>query len=307
MRKISDGAEIHLESLTIPELDRLHYEEECFAAEKARKLPAFSAQRDRLLAEGYALVHEIMQRKSALAGHARESFGAEARFIGMMQKIIARQRRRLGRENIAFFEAGVGTGMILRGLAGDPGICLRGCDYCVSGELASDPRFAIDEGSLLESLHKTEDGSLDIFYSNDVMEHLLEDEVDGYLEIIRRKLAPDGLVVTITPHRLLGPHDVTSLFHPPGTKAKGFHFHEYTHGEFCQRMRANGFRTAMCVTVSPFSKDYRIVASSRFGNAAVGAMRFCLETVARVLPRSVRERVLRLAGCNVTVMCKTDI
>ena len=55
---------------------------------------------------------------------------------------------------------------------------------------------------------------MDLFYWNDVMEHLPEDEMEETLRQIAKKLSPEGLLVTVTPSRGMGPHDITKMSSP---------------------------------------------------------------------------------------------
>jgi hypothetical protein len=99
---------------------------------------------------------------------------------------------------------------------------------------------------LLCDLRSVDPGSLvarpTLIYWNDVMEHIPPDEVADYLEHIHRLLAPGGLLVTITPHWLLRPMDVTGDFCPPRTKARGLHLREYRLTEVTRLLRQAGFR-----------------------------------------------------------------
>jgi SAM-dependent methyltransferase len=82
-------------------------------------------------------------------------------------------------------------------------------------------------------------GSVDVAYSNQLMEHLHPDDAREQLEGICRALRPGGVYICITPNRLNGPHDVSQHF---DTEATGFHLKEYTVGELTQLFRKAGFR-----------------------------------------------------------------
>jgi SAM-dependent methyltransferase len=70
-----------------------------------------------------------------------------------------------------------------------------------------------------------EDASLDVIYSNQLMEHIHPDDALEQLKNIFRVLAKGGLYVCITPSRLSGPHDISRQFDDVAT---GFHLKEYT-------------------------------------------------------------------------------
>jgi SAM-dependent methyltransferase len=84
-------------------------------------------------------------------------------------------------------------------------------------------------------------GSVDIAYSNQLMEHLHPDDAFEQLRNIIRGLAPGGRYICITPNRLNGPHDVSSHY---DRQATGFHIKEYTVTELTHLFRAAGFAKA---------------------------------------------------------------
>jgi len=83
------------------------------------------------------------------------------------------------------------------------------------------------------------EGSIDVAYSDQLMEHLHPDDACAQLANIYRALARDGVYVCLTPNRLSGPHDVSRYFDEVAT---GFHLQEYTARELTAMFRAVGFR-----------------------------------------------------------------
>jgi SAM-dependent methyltransferase len=83
-----------------------------------------------------------------------------------------------------------------------------------------------------------EDGSVDVAYSNQLMEHLHPDDAFEQLRHVHRVLAPGGVYVCVTPHRMSGPHDVSRSFDETAT---GFHLVEYTPLELSDVFRRAGF------------------------------------------------------------------
>lgn len=81
--------------------------------------------------------------------------------------------------------------------------------------------------------------SVDVAYSNQLMEHLHPDDALEQLEGIWRALRPGGMYICITPNRLSGPHDISKYF---DSVATGFHLKEYTSGELSRLFREVGFR-----------------------------------------------------------------
>ncbi|MDQ2855487.1 MAG: class I SAM-dependent methyltransferase [Acidobacteriota bacterium] len=83
------------------------------------------------------------------------------------------------------------------------------------------------------------DGSIDIAYSDQLMEHLHPEDAAEQLANIYRALAPGATYLCITPNRWNGPHDVSRYF---DEEATGFHLREYTVSELAQMFREIGFR-----------------------------------------------------------------
>jgi SAM-dependent methyltransferase len=70
--------------------------------------------------------------------------------------------------------------------------------------------------------------SIDVAYSNQLMEHLHPDDELDQLRNIFAALRPGGVYVCVTPNRLTGPHDISKYFDDVAT---GFHLKEYTISE----------------------------------------------------------------------------
>jgi SAM-dependent methyltransferase len=81
--------------------------------------------------------------------------------------------------------------------------------------------------------------SVDVAFSDQLMEHLHPDDALEQLRNIRAALRPGGVYLCITPNRLYGPSDVSRAF---GDVPTGFHLHEYTLAEIREALRAAGFR-----------------------------------------------------------------
>jgi len=82
------------------------------------------------------------------------------------------------------------------------------------------------------------DASVDVVYSDQLMEHLHPEDAAEQLQNIYRALKTGGTYVCITPNRLSGPHDVSQYFDEVAT---GFHLQEYTAAELAEMFRAAGF------------------------------------------------------------------
>jgi SAM-dependent methyltransferase len=82
-------------------------------------------------------------------------------------------------------------------------------------------------------------GSVDVAFSNQLMEHLHPDDALEQLLQIFAALAPGGRYLCVTPNRLNGPHDVSRGFDATAT---GLHLHEYTVSELVRILKKAGFR-----------------------------------------------------------------
>jgi SAM-dependent methyltransferase len=90
------------------------------------------------------------------------------------------------------------------------------------------------------------ENSIDVAYSNQVMEHLHPDDAFDQLRSIYRTLSADGVYVCITPNRMSGPHDISKHFEDE--IALGFHLKEYTFAELRHVFKRVGFsKVTACV------------------------------------------------------------
>jgi SAM-dependent methyltransferase len=80
--------------------------------------------------------------------------------------------------------------------------------------------------------------SVDLVYSNQLMEHLHPDDALEQVSNIYDCLRPGGAYVCITPHRLTGPHDISAYF---DDTPSGFHLKEYTISELVSLFSRVGF------------------------------------------------------------------
>jgi len=83
-----------------------------------------------------------------------------------------------------------------------------------------------------------EDSTVDVAYSNQVIEHLHPEDTLEQLGHIYDALTPRGVYVCITPNRLTGPHDISKYFDDHAT---GFHLKEYSFRELHDRFNEVGF------------------------------------------------------------------
>ncbi len=100
-------------------------------------------------------------------------------------------------------------------------------------------------------------GSVDVAYSNQLMEHLHPDDASAQLVNLQRALRPGGVYVCATPNRLTGPHDISRGF---DIIATGFHLREYTNVELFELFRGCGFGR---VTIYSSLRGYPVPVPAR--------------------------------------------
>lgn len=110
-------------------------------------------------------------------------------------------------------------------------------------------------------------GSIDVAFSDQLMEHLHPDDAEEQLANIHRALAPGGIYLCITPNRLSGPHDISKYFDPVAT---GLHLKEYTNRELASLMRTVGFSTVRTFLTA---RGRTMTAPIRLAEALEGAAR----------------------------------
>ncbi len=80
--------------------------------------------------------------------------------------------------------------------------------------------------------------SVNLVYSNQLMEHLHPEDAKNQLVNIFNILTDDGKYLCVTPNRINGPHDISKYFDRVAT---GFHLKEYTFSELRSLFKKVGF------------------------------------------------------------------
>ncbi|CQR72119.1 hypothetical protein SOV_20080 [Sporomusa ovata DSM 2662] len=279
------GEKIDIANLSIEDLNRTHYEEEVAYANEILKAQPFSQRRLLLAREGYKFITEIMKEVAAKTGK-KLHLGSRKIYSEIIIKVLNEYRQtdlQSNRKVIQFFEAGIGTGSILKELALLDNINVSGCDIIIDFASSLPDNVKVYEGAVYEVLSTLPDSSIDIFYWNDVFEHIAVDEINPLLEMIYSKMSHNGIIITITPNWHLRPTDITAKFHPQGTEAKGFHFKEYTYNEVTDLLENNGFKVISSPYIyNLFAKKYIL----NFNKMALlnHKIKRIIEPVAAILP-----------------------
>jgi SAM-dependent methyltransferase len=121
------------------------------------------------------------------------------------------------------------------------------------------------------------EGSVDVAYSNQLMEHLHPDDAVEQLHNVYRALKAGGAYICITPNALCGPHDVSRGFDREPT---GFHLKEYDNRQLTVLFQQAGFRR-----VRAWLSYKRVVVPWTFPMGPVRA----IERVLSLAPHRVRQ------------------
>lgn len=241
---LADGTTRSLEGLAADQLHQLQWEQEQLFALAILDHPPRSAERARAIGQAYDTICSLLAAQQP--DGAPLDMGVDRRYIRLVVELLNRQiSGGIGQPRL--FEIGYGSGTLLKEVS-DHGFRASGIEVSAAMRQASldrlGPRFAdhLHLGDLRDLARPPTHDRPTLVYWNDVFEHICPDELPEYLDKIHQLLTPDGALVTITPHWLLRPSDVTGDFCPPRTEARGLHFKEYRLAEVARLLRAAGFR-----------------------------------------------------------------
>ncbi len=259
-----DGKEIDIDSMSRKQLRDLHYQEEIRMAELIRSYPPFSEKRRKLLHEGYAFVESL---KLVYEEVGQGSFGASNASVQLVCSLL--QDGDQGSAKVVY-EAGVGLGFAAKVIADIPNVQFCGCDVeilpVIRDILNTHSDMRVNEDTLYNDLMKMPDGSIDLFYADNVIEHMIPDEIPATFKLLYRKMKRGGKLVLMIPNRYTGPHDVTQYYLSKGHRATGFHFMELTYAEGISLGIKNGFWPSYIVKQNGnmlcVKKDYLLLKNS---------------------------------------------
>ena len=125
-------------------------------------------------------------------------------------------------------------------------------------------------------------GSVDLVYSDQLMEHLHPDDAMEQLKNIATAIRPGGAYLCRTPNRLSGPHDVSGHF---TDVAEGFHLREYSLHELARMLRDVGLARQRIL----------VGGLGHYVNWPLWPV-LAFESVLEALPRVVRRGIARSAA-----------
>lgn len=238
-----NGKTINLEDLTLQEFRTLNFEEETFFSKEIKKRKPFSKERNLYMKNAYSKIFQIdeWKKKKYEIEREKKGNGVTDQSVNLIIKIIEELLKK--QEKVTFYEAGVGKGYAIEKIKEKIRGEILGCDVFLSDNIKKivneNNDIKIVEEDIYHNLKKIEDNSIDIFYADNVLEHILEDEYKQTCERIAKKIKKDGIAIFIIPNRYVGPSDISNYFLPIGSKAKGFHFMEQSFQEGIENFQKN--------------------------------------------------------------------
>ena len=209
---------------------RAHYRVERRLADRLRRAPDAAARR-RIFATMYDDLFREVPDHPRLAARSGETLAERERDVGWD---LAQLRPYL-KDGCTFLEVGAGDCALSARVAEGAGKV-----YAVdisdqhAGSLPANVKVVITDGTSID----VPAGSVDLAFSDQLMEHLHPDDAREQLANIHRSLRLGGVYFCITPNRLYGPSDISGHF---DHEAKGFHLREYSLRELVAILREAGF------------------------------------------------------------------
>lgn len=206
-----------------------HFEVEKELAAKLRN--STREQRKTLAPQLYSELYRRVPEHPRIA--RSKDAAAAARTIAAQMRLVDFALR----PDTEFLEFGAGSGAFSREVARKVArsTALEVCSQSETTEgVPENYRMLLHDGQLIP----LPDGSTDVAFSYQVLEHLHPDDIDLHLGEMHRVLRPGGVYILSTPHDLSGPHDISRYF---GRKLKTFHLKEWTYTELSSLMRRAGF------------------------------------------------------------------
>lgn len=299
IKRLSNGEMVDLLKLDKSELCRLHYEEEKFVAEKMRKTEPFSEERYDLLRQGYSVIRPIM---SKYLPSSNTSYGATEKSVKLVCDFIEKRKNR----TICVYEAGVGAGFSCERFLKYPNVNVKGCDVVIYDKVkqlsAEYSNLQVDKDTLYNSLKNVEDESIDIFYADNVIEHLFPDEFPQILDLLSRKIKKGGVLILIIPNKHTGPHDVSQYFTARGRNAEGFHLLEMSYREVLTKFKKAGFSPEYFIFWG--KRNMKYIKDTR---AILNSCKMCIESILGLFTKwlgSVGHHIFNVMALNYYILVK---
>ncbi|MCB9942362.1 MAG: class I SAM-dependent methyltransferase [Geminicoccaceae bacterium] len=230
---------------------KFHYDIECELADRLRH----SSRAERIGGLYGHVYNELFRRVSDHPQHIKRHHDERTMQVGMSIRAL----RPWLNPDVTFLEIGAGDADLSLTLASQvhKAIALDVAELD-DDDHAGTPgfEFVLSNGIDLP----LGDGTVDVAYSNQLIEHLHPDDALEQMQEVRRVLRPGGVYLCSTPNRLNGPHDISQRY---ADTARGFHLKEYTYGDLARLMRSAGFdrlETVMIINGWRMSPPLALVA-----------------------------------------------
>ena len=215
-----------------PERLRAHYLVERELADRVRAAPTWEARRA-IFATMYDDLFRQVPDHPRLAAHGADTAWRE-QHIGWNLAQLAPYLK----PGCTFLEIGAGDCALSSRIARDAKqVYAVDISDQTQGRLPDNVRLVITDGRSID----VPAGSVDIAFSDQLMEHLHPDDAIEQLRNIHRALKPGGVYVCVTPNRVYGPSDISAFF---DDEPRGFHLKEYTLREIREIFVRAGFPRA---------------------------------------------------------------
>jgi SAM-dependent methyltransferase len=254
-----------------PERLREHYLVERELADRVRHAPDWESRRA-LFATMYDDLFARVPDHPRRAAKRADSSAREQQIRWNLAQLAPYVKR-----GMTFLEVGAGDCALAARMSSDAKqVYAVDISDQVQGELPANVKLVITDGRTID----VPAGSVDLAFSDQVMEHLHPDDAVEQLRNIHRALKPGGVYLCVTPNRVYGPSDVSAFF---DDEPRGFHLKEYTLPEICQVFAAAGFRRS----------HVYIGARGLFLRAPAWSVR-AVESALGMLPAALRRRLADL-------------
>lgn len=266
------------------------------------KLEKDAEELDRLLVEGTSLISSLSEESIKLLknrqGKLEMAFKNRFREYFSFYRHLSRLIVRLKAKGLSsYLEIGPGNGGLYRNLIGT----LR---FQRSIFVEPDTKFGknlLERFDHVTVVPKIRDLQLSVLprdclaCSTDLLEHLLPEERDILTSIYKSILSRGGMVVTQTPNRFTGPHDVSRRVLCRGDRAAGFHLQEFSFRELQEL-----FISEDVTLVSPLLYHRTI---GYFGPLVSSSLKVKLERyIVKIFSGWLRERLVRFFALDILIV-----
>lgn len=233
------------------EYRRHHYEVEKLFAQRILDSPKGSIERRRLFREGYSKVISIMEEYNPEA--------VETRYTDVVVSIVGT----LVMKNGVILDVGCGWGNLVLSLLkeGYDAYGIDVSDSCITRAREKLKHLSKESHVQLADIATYQgSSSFDCIVMDNVIEHIHPDETIDVLCNCRRMLNSRGCLLILTPHVFSGPHDVSKMFLPLGSKPEGFHLREFSFRDLTSSLKEAGFEQVLGFLYDPrLLRKFRLI------------------------------------------------